>query len=61
MGYPLHMISFDYKDMFSKSFKLVGDLEFSDEIFIEGDLKNMDFIAYYGNRNHVGMVVGSPS
>jgi hypothetical protein len=62
MGYPVHQVSYDYKQYFDRAFTIIGDNPYYDKIHVEGDLKNMDFLAYYADeQDKISMVVGSPS
>ena len=47
------MVPFWTTKVYDKTLQYVGYAKYFDEVYIDGDLKKFDFVAYYGLNNEV--------
>ena len=52
---PFYQIPFNYSVHYGKVFQYSGYCNFYDEMYIEGDLKNFDFVAMYSWNGEVNI------
>lgn len=61
LSIPFHMLPFSNYNFFGKTFFAVGHQNVFSDFYIDGSLKDMSFIAYYGVGDSIVSAFGSPN
>lgn len=61
LNVPWHHVPFTFTEQFGKVIQTSSHWEEFDEVYIEGDLKNWDFLIYYGLNDFIVGAAGTPS
>lgn len=61
LNIPWHQIPFEQYEIFGKVLQHIGYAKVENEVHIQGDIKNWDFIAFHAWNGEINAVTGTPS